>query len=125
MPVSVETVGGKNLTIFHVSGNVTFYELRHAIDLYRRSGPTELELYDLSRWTGEPFTARDVENISNFLRYGAGNYRSTGKTAIVATEDIHFGNARAFLALTELDLPFKIDLFRSLGDAYAWLGLAP
>ena len=123
MPISIETDKKRDLTIFRLSGDLTLNELKGTIDVYRHRGVTKLELYDLSDWSGRPFAAGEVDEISFFVSKDAGRFRPEGKTAIVAAQDIHYGNARIFLALTELNLPFEISVFRSFQEAYAWLGL--
>lgn len=123
MPVSIEKNDAKELSIFRLEGDVTLNELKTVIDTYRHGGPTKFEIYDLSHWAGKPFSAYEVEDISRFIKTGAGKYRSEGKTAIVTSEDIHYGNARVFIAITEIDLPYKINVFRSLREAYFWLDL--
>ncbi len=62
-----------------------------------------------------------MENIVNLsVRYA--EKRSSGKTAIVGSDDLTFGLSRMYELTKEMtELPFETQTFRDIGKAYKWL----
>ena len=125
MTVNFDTDRSKDLTVFRFSGEICLGDLIQAIKDYFDSGFTTYEIYDLSAYAGNPFSNDDINNLADFISDRAGNYRVEGKTAIVAHRDIDFGNFRVVAALTDIETPYDLEVFRTMETACDWLGLTP
>lgn len=123
MPIVFESNSRSDLTVFRLSGDVKVKELLRTIADYFKAGHTRLELYDLSEYDGTPFSVEDINRLADFVASRAGNYRTEGKTAVVAPRDIDFGNFRMLAALTDIETPYDFEVFRTRDTAIDWLGV--
>ena len=123
MPIVFETDKERDLTVFRLHGEIGLKDLLQAISDYFAAGHTHLELYDLTEYDGTPFSVADINRLADFVASRAGNYRTEGKTAVVAPRDIDFGNFRMLAALTDIETPYDFEVFRSLDKAVDWLGV--
>jgi hypothetical protein len=91
---------------------------------YSSAGPTRYELYDMRNAEGRGFTSREVDRIVENAKTGGAARPPGSKTALVASRDVHFGMSRVYQAVSEIEgLAWKVETFRSIEAAYAWLDL--
>lgn len=118
----IKKIDSKNrLTVFTVIGKVTANEFIAAIGDYYNSSVTTNVLWDLTKSDLREISSPDVENIVNLsVKYA--KKRSSGKTAIVGSDDLTFGLLRMYEQTKEMtELPFETQTFRVIGKAYKWL----
>ena len=96
-------------------------ELMEALDRYGRGGPTRLELYDLRNLTGERLSSADIHALIDVFRKYPEIRPPESKTAVLVASDIDFGIGRMVSMLSDGQVPFKIDVFRSREKALNWL----
>ncbi|WP_319406812.1 STAS/SEC14 domain-containing protein [uncultured Desulfosarcina sp.] len=123
MPVTIDRNDPDELTTFSLSGKVKLPELVGALERYGRSGPTRYELYDLGELTGERLSSADIRSLIDFFRKYPNIRPPESKTAILVASDIDFGIGRMISILSDGQVPFKIEVFRSLDQALNWLRL--
>lgn len=125
MTIHFDIDRSKDLAVFCFSGEIRLEELIRTIKAYFKAGFATYEIYDLRDYDGSPFTIDEINDLAEFISDRAGKYRVEGKTAIVVHRDIDFGNSRVLAALTDIETPYDLDVFRSMDKAYHWLGLNP
>lgn len=121
MPITIEKSDSDALTTFTVSGEMTLPELMGALGRYGRGGPTRLELYDLRKLTGERLSSADIHSLIDFFRKYPAVRPPESKTAVLVASDIDFGLGRMVSMLSDGQVHFKIDVFRSRDKALNWL----
>lgn len=93
--------------------------------LYEMDPPPRLTLWDFSSASLAGFTVHRSRRIQVELAEHVRGRRG-GRTAFVAPEDYSFATGRQYATLAEsLDLPFEQGVFRTLDEAFAWLGIDP
>lgn len=125
MTIRFDVDRSKDLAVFRFSGEICLQDLIGAIREYFKAGFATYEIYDLTDYGGSPFSVDDITDLADFIGDRAGNYRVEGKTAIVAHRDIDFGNFRVLAALTDIETPYDLEVFRTMDKACNWLGLTP
>ena len=118
----IKKIDSKNrLTVFTVIGKVTANEFIAAISDFYNSPVTTNVLWDFTKSDLREISSADVENIVNLsVKYA--KKRSSGKTAIVGSDDLTFGLLRMYELTKEMtELPFETQTFRDIGKAYIWL----
>jgi hypothetical protein len=121
MPVTIDRNDPDALSTFTVSGKITLPELIGVLDRYGRSGPTRYELYDLRELTGERLSSADIRSLIDFFEKYPNIRPPESKTAILVASDIDFGIGRMISMISDGQLPFAIEVFRSLDNAKSWL----
>ena len=121
MPITIEKSDSDALTTVAVSGKMMLAELIEALDRYGRGGPTRLELYDLRNLTGERLSSADIHALIDFFRKYPKIRPPESKTAVLVASDIDFGIGRMVSMISDGQVPFEIDVFRSLDQALNWL----
>jgi hypothetical protein len=121
MPITIDKSDSDALTTFTVSGKITLPELIEVINRYGRSGTTRYELYDLRKVTGERLSSADIHSLIDFFRKYPAVRPPESKTAVLVASDIDFGLGRMVSMLSDGQVPFKIDVFRSWDKALNWL----
>ena len=109
------------MTVFTVIGKVTANELVAAISDFYENYVTSNILWDLTKGDLSEIRSSDVELIANLsVKYA--EKRSSGKTAIVGSDDLAFGLSRMYEITKELvKLPFETQAFRDIDKAFKWL----
>ncbi|MEE8552810.1 MAG: hypothetical protein V3S72_05875 [Desulfobacterales bacterium] len=118
----IKKIDSKNrLTVFTVIGKITANEFIAAIGDFYDSSATTNVLWDFTKSDLREITSADVENIVNLsVKYA--EKRSSGKTAIVGSDDLTFGLLRMYEMTKEMtELPFETQAFRDIVKAYKWL----
>ena len=110
-----------DMTVFTVIGKVTANELVAAISDFYENDVTSNILWDLTKGDLSEIRSSDVELIANLsVKYA--EKRSSGKTAIVGSDDLAFGLSRMYEITKELvKLPFETQAFRDIDKAFKWL----
>jgi hypothetical protein len=123
MPMSFTIDRCKDLTVFTLSGEVSFQEFMSVLNDYGRQGPTFLELYDLRLIGGERLTTGEMNSLADFLSKHPDLRAPGNKTAIVVSEDIDYGFSRMISILTEDTTVYNIEVFRDIDEAWKWLAV--
>jgi hypothetical protein len=121
MTIGYTIYPSSNLTVFTLSGQVSFAELTDALGRYGEEGPTMNELYDIRELQGRRLSKAEIERLVGYVNRYAHRRRTISKTAIVIKEDIDFGISRMIAMLSEGSVPYRIDVFRSMEKAMEWL----
>ena len=110
-----------DMTVFTVIGKVTANELVAAISDFYENSVTSNILWDLTKSDLSEIRSSDVELIVNLsVKYA--EKRSSGKTAIVGSDDLTFGISRMYEITKEIvKLPFETQAFRDIDKAFKWL----
>lgn len=123
MTVAIDRNVPDELTTFTVSGKVTLPELIQALDRYGCSGPTRYELYNLCELKGERLSSADIRSLIDFFQKYPNIRPPESKTAILVASDIDFGIGRMISMISEGQVSFNVEVFRSLENALNWLRL--
>ena len=121
MPVTFEIDRAREFTLFTLEGEVTLTELIDAVNAYGKSGVTLNELYDIRQLAGERITSSEIDAVVKYLHKYAGVRPEKSKTAVLVVEALDYGLSRMIQTLTEGTVPFKIEVFKSMELALAWL----
>ena len=125
MTITVYTDPNRNLTIFKPSGLLEFEEVLFALKAFYDDEPTSNMLIDLmTDLPTIPISSKEIQELAKFKpRFE--DRRSPGKTAILATTDLHFGMARMFEAQSEFyGSPHAVMVFKDFVSAISWLGVS-
>lgn len=125
MSIVYQISRSRDITVFTLTGEVTFSELTDSLREYGEDGPTLLELYDLRELTGERLSQTDIDRLVEFLNQSASYRPNNSKTAVVVEEDIDFGISKTVALLTLIDgvVPYQVNVFRVMNEAERWLDL--
>ena len=121
MPITSHIDRSKDLTIFKVTGVLSFDMAFPVIEAFYDGDPTSHVLWDLIDTTDIHITSEEVLEIVCFKPRYQGK-RKSGKTAFVAQKDVLFGLSRMFEIQSRIqEAPYAIMVFRSLYKAHQWL----
>ena len=121
MPIKFAIDRDRNLTTFTLQGQVTLSEMLAALNSYGESGVTLNELYDVRNLAGERISTEDIEAVVNYFKAYGGARPESSKTAVLVAEALDYGLSRMIQLLTEGNVPFRINVFKTVEDAIAWL----
>ena len=128
MPVTIKVNAAERVRYSVLSGDVGDREL---VSAFRRSfeasgfDPTLNGLVDLREVRKLDVTSSGIWELSQILR-PADQAASSRCVALVASTDFQFGMARMVATLLSTGgLKTEYRAFRDMGEARAWLGLAP
>ena len=110
-----------DLTVFTVVGSVTANEIVAAISEFYESDVTSNVLWNLNDSDLSQIDSSDVKVIADLsVKYA--EKRSSGRTAIVGSNDLAFGLSRMYEMTKEfVKLPFETKTFRDIDEAFKWL----
>ena len=112
----------KDLTTFKVTGKITETDLYDCLANYFGVNFTLSTLWDITEADIPAATVDEISNFAQYVRY-LSDARKGGKTAIIANDDLGYGMSRMLGTFYELEnVPFEIQVFRSLDEGKAWLG---
>jgi len=124
MPIRIERIAEKDLTVFVVTGVLGPGEQLKALEKFYEGDPTRHVLWDFRKVEGERYFYEDVKEIVAFSKTKA-HLRPPGKTAIVTSKAVDFGLARMAKSLSEaMEMPWEAGSFTSIEDAVAWLDVS-
>ncbi|WP_319409485.1 hypothetical protein [uncultured Desulfosarcina sp.] len=121
MPIKYTVDRTQNLTVFDLTGEVPFSELIDAIDEYGKNDPTLYEIYDTREIGGNRLTTAEIQKLAVYLKSHADRRPLGSKTAVVVNNEIDFGLSRMISSLTDQEVPYKIEVFRTMNKAHQWL----
>ena len=125
MPITSQIDKTKNLTIYTLVGELTLDDILNAIKSFWEAHELTLGiLWDLRNANLTNLKSSDIERIAGFIdQYGYRfEERKGGKAAVVASSDLQFGLSRVLETLYEIkDFPAKLQIFRIMDEAMAWL----
>lgn len=113
-----------DLVAHSVVGELDPEEFRRAVEaLYEMQPVPKLSLWDLRDASLRQVTADRIRSVQARLSSRVRG-REGGRTAVVVPTDLDFGVARQYLAYSDdLELPFEQNAFRTMEDAFRWLGV--
>ena len=117
MPIQFKIDRSKDLTVFKLSGEVPFSDFLATLNEYGQSKPTRYELYDAQELTGELLTTEEMQRLSRYLSVHADKRPLDSKTIIVVNKELDFGLSRMISSLTDGQVPYQIEVCRSLEEA--------
>jgi hypothetical protein len=110
-----------NLTVYAITGKVTFDELIGELNNIYEMNVTEKFLWDFSVADLSDITSLNLRQIINFVGKNAGA-RAVGKTAFVVASELGYGLGRMYELLSKIDdHPVSYNVFRNIDEAMAWL----
>ncbi len=113
----------KNLTTFKITGQMMAGDLYDCLAQYFGGKVTLRTLWDITEAQIPSATVDEISDLAQYVRNMA-DARMGGKTAIISKDDLGYGMSRMLGTLYELEqVPFEIQVFRSLEDARAWIGV--
>ena len=100
---------------------MTEADLDNIIQLSCSGKPTLNFLWDFSNASMDGISSTFIKRISKSLR-NLEHQKKNHKIAVIAQKDLEYGITRMLQLMTdESDLPFKIRVFRHVGEACQWL----
>jgi hypothetical protein len=122
MGVTISYDPSSDLTILKAEGVSGYEDFKQAVEHFYKSGDFNLSgpvLCDLRRVVVGMFTSEEIHKLAEMVVQFE-KYRGSGKTAIVAQQDIVFGLARMFEQFTG-SRSDTIRVFREVQQAHLWL----
>lgn len=121
MPIITTIDKRIDLTVFTVSGEMTYKEQAAALKDFYDAKPTANVLWDLRKQEGHRLTHEELQDIIVYVK-SRETVRRTGKTAMVSNSDLDFGLARMIATFAEMEnLPWEIQAFRTMDQALKWI----
>lgn len=125
MPIEKQIDEARQLTVLTVSGEVTFVEMRRAIESFWETPTLTLNvLWDYRQASLKNLSREDHEGLVRVGMKFRDRHaeRTGGKTAIIASTELEYGINRASETMTQIEgYPFKVKTFRTVEEAEAWL----
>jgi hypothetical protein len=109
------------LTLYILSGDVSFDELMEALKQFWEEAPTEKLLWDLRDATIGSLSENEIDGIFEYVQ-GHIAKRIGGKTAMLVRTDLDYTIGNIFMFRVQDRLPFHFKVFRTLKEAVEWLG---
>ncbi len=113
----------QDLTVVTATGKLKADDFHNSIREYYAGPLTAHILLDFNQADLSAFQSHDLIRIASHSKRLSGAHQ-VGKTAIVANKPLEYGIGRMFEAYATVErTPFKVETFRSHGDAKKWLGV--
>ena len=123
MPITSQINEKRQLTVFTGTGELSFDEVRNAINSFYEGSHTLKVLWDMRDATAREISSGQVDQIALLLEEYGG--RSKGvRTAIVTPTDLDYGLSRMLISLVEIReerYPVFMKVFRNMDEAVSWL----
>jgi hypothetical protein len=119
MPITSTVDRARQLTVHKAQGEITAPDIQACLDTFFQD-PTPDALWDLREGAMSQVGREDMMRFAAYLIKQALR-RPRGKTALVAPRDLEFGTLRMGMAYLEGKVPVIYNIFRSMGQARAWL----
>ncbi len=123
MPIESSTDVSRSLTIFTGKGELSYEEVKDAIEAFYESDRTDCVLWDLQTASTDRISPSQVKQIASLLKQYS-EYRKGVRTAIVSSQDMTFGLARMLVTMLEVkerNISLFMHVFRTIDEAYHWL----
>jgi hypothetical protein len=119
--IQVHVDSKKQLTIYTVTGEVTWNEIADALENYYSNDPTVGVLWDFRAIDTSDLSRRELINILSVAKKYA-HQRKNGKTAIVVSNDLSFGISRMYKSYAEIyEHPIDHRITKDYDEAMKWL----
>ena len=119
--IQIHVDAKKQLTIYTVTGKVTWNEIADALEEYYSNDPTAGMLWDFRAIDASDLSSRELINIVSVAKKYA-HQRKNGKTAIVVSSDLSFGISRMYENYAELyEHPIDHRITKDYDAAMKWL----
>ena len=119
----IETIVSRqhNLTLYKCYGDLEEAEINNIIEPFYRDETTHNLLWDFSEASMSGISSLFVRETAEKVR-DLVPARKNGKIAVIAPKDLEFGMARMFQLMSdEKQFPFRVKVFRHVGEACQWL----
>jgi hypothetical protein len=123
MSIESSTDESKSLTVFTGKGQVTYEEVKAAIESFYDGDHTENVLWNLEKASIDRITPVQVKQLVSFLKQYTGARKGV-RTAIVSSLDMTFGLARMLVSMLEVKeqgISIYMNVFRTIDEAHHWL----
>jgi hypothetical protein len=125
MPITSQVDKTKNLIIYTMTGELTLDDIQNKIKSFWEAHDLTLNtLWDARSAKLTNLKSSDMERITALISRYRHRFeeRRGGKSAVVASSDLQFGLSRVLGTLYEIkDFPAKLQIFRIMDEAMAWL----
>ena len=120
MPIREDLDLERDLTVFTVSGELCYEEIRSLLlTVYARAEYTTRSLFDMRAARAGGLASDEIRALVGLIDTHR-QARAPSKWAIVAPRDVHFGLSRMFEAYAA-NLTVDVQAFHALEEALAWL----
>ena len=110
----IENINGITRVKFH--SKPTFSEAKMAVNEIYENFPYEKRLWDITNINFN-FTTNEIIEIAN---YGKSKFTKPNKIALIATDDLAYGEMRQFMVYREQEIS-EARVFRNKQEAIEWL----
>jgi len=120
MPITSRIDKNRDLTIFIVTGRLSYDEVMTEVEAFYKGETTKHVLWDFLKTTERQITVEQAEKILSLKQRYEGESGS-GKTAVVAHERFFYGLSRTFAMQSNLlKARYTVMVFSSRDTAYKW-----
>lgn len=113
----------KDVTIIKAVGKMTADDFRQWTKSYYTGTVTQFVLWDITEADLSDLEAADLREDAMHTKDLA-DVRKGGKTAIATGNDLEYGMSRMLETFYGIeDIPFEVQIFRSIDEAKKWLGV--
>ena len=121
MPITTRLIKSEDLTEHIVTDTVTDDEFFACETEFYKTGPTKLQLWDMSASDLKHITSRRMRQFISRTAH-LGQQRQGGRTAVIVQSKLQYGLGRMAEIFSEFEsLPFEFRVFQNRSDALAWL----
>jgi hypothetical protein len=121
VPIQFNIDRANDLTVFTLTGEVSFQDFLSSLNQYGKEGPTLSELYDARALKGKRLTNEEIHAFAVYLSKHADKRPAGGRTAVVVSEKVDFGLSRMLSLLTEETTGYDIEVFQDIDAAFKWI----
>ena len=126
MPIKFDINYPLNLTIFTLTGDLTYEDLKDILYPYLKAGSTRFRLYDFSECTVNKSILKEVDRIVEWVDKNFTSYPPDSKITLVVKKDADYEMLRALHLLTKIkSKTWEARVFYSRLEAFEWLDLPP
>ena len=124
MPIVFSIERERDFALFTGSGVLCLDDFIEAFDTYSRTGPVNLELYDLREVSETRLTGEQIRTLAMVGASKSLERLPDSKTAVLVESSPEYGLSRMYQLLSELEgVAWDVAVFHTPEEAYAWLGL--
>jgi len=121
MPITTRKSNSEDLTEHIVTDVVTDDEFFDCETEFYKSGPTKLQLWDMTASDLKQVTSGSMRQFINRTA-NLGQQRKGGRTAVIVQSKLQYGLGRMAEIFGEFEsLPFDFRIFQNRSDAITWL----
>jgi hypothetical protein len=121
MPVSTHLDRARNLTVIRTEGGCGYQEFEDALRTFYAHEPTRLLLAEFCA-EGAVWSPDQVRQLIVFLAAIRHSIPENSRVAVVCFTLVDYGLARMGQTLSELRIPWTMEVFQSEEEGLKWLG---